>query len=70
MSHKQWAERPLTGMTKRHAVQSIVDAMDPVTLWRWKQAIDKRIRRETDGSQLRLTHLDHDEDCLPIEKET
>ena len=32
--------------SKENLVQSLVDSMDPVTLWRWVQAIDERLKRD------------------------
>lgn len=41
--------RPRAAGTPKPADQkvvcAIVDAMDPVTLWRWKKAIDKRLEK-------------------------
>lgn len=27
-------------------VNAVVDAMDPITLWRWKRAVDERLKRD------------------------
>jgi hypothetical protein len=31
---------------EQEAVNAIVDIMDPITLWRWKKAIDERLNRK------------------------
>lgn len=33
-------------------VNAIVDALDPITLWRWKKAIDEREERAHGGRTL------------------
>lgn len=33
-------------------VNAVVNAMDPITLWRWKKAIDERVER-SDGNEER-----------------
>jgi len=47
-----WNERLKTVGIPRSAdqevIDAIVDAMDPITLWRWKKAIDERAR-EAEG---------------------
>ena len=29
----------------QRVINAVVDAMDPITLWRWKKAIDERLER-------------------------
>ena len=38
----------MTGIPKsadQRVINAVVDAMDPITLWRWKKAIDERLER-------------------------
>lgn len=35
-------------MSKTELVQILVDKMDLATLWRWKTAIDRRLKRDSE----------------------
>ena len=42
----------MAGITKPadpKVIKAVVNAMDPVTLWRWKKAIDERLELERDN---------------------
>lgn len=44
MRRLKMAGGPISAVQR--AVNEIVNAMDPITLWRWKKAIDERMERE------------------------